>query len=110
MVKVALAQFSGNTDKEANVQKAETMARKAAAAGARIICFPELSTTIYFCYEINPDNFQLAEPVPGPSVNRLRQVARETGTVIVYPLYENEDGTLYNTAVLIGPDGEIMGK
>jgi N-carbamoylputrescine amidase len=110
MVKVALAQYSGNTNKEVNVRKAETMAREAATNGAKIICFPELSTTIYFCYELNPDNFQLAESVPGPSVDRMRQVARETGTVIVYPLYEIDDGIRYNTAVLIGTDGEIVGK
>ena len=110
MARVALAQFSGNDSKEVNVQKAETLARQAAGNGAKIVCFPELCTTTYFCYERNPAFFALAEPVPGPSVNRLCKVARETGTVLVYPLYEDDGGTLYNTAVVIGPDGELIGK
>jgi beta-ureidopropionase len=110
MVKLALAQFSGHRDKELNVRTAERMARNAASRGANIICFPELCTTIYFCYENNPEYFSWAEPVPGPSVDRMRRVARETGTVIVYPLYENDRGDLYNCAAVIGPNGELLGK
>ncbi len=65
---------------------------------------------MYFCYERNPAFFDLAEPIPGPAVNRMRKVAQETGSVLVYPLYENDGGTLYNTATVIGPDGELIGK
>lgn len=110
MVRVALAQFSGNESKEINIQKAEGLARQAAGNGARIICFPEVCTTLYFCFERDPRWFATAEPVPGPAVDRLARVARETGTVIVYPLYENDHGTLYNTAVVLGPDGGILGR
>jgi predicted amidohydrolase len=110
MVRVALVQFSGHESKEINVQKAEDLARQAAGNGARIICFPELSTTIYFCFGRDRKWFDTAEPVPGPAVNRLARVARETGTVIVYPLYENDNGTLYNTAAVIGPDGNLIGR
>src|SRR5207244_5453193 len=110
MVRVALVQFSGHVSKDINVQKAEDLARQAAGNGAKIVCFPELCTTTYFCYERNPAFFELAEPVPGPAVNRMRKVAKETGTVLVYPLYENDGGTLYNTATVIGPDGEIIDK
>ena len=109
MVRVALAQFSGHESKEINIQKAEALARQAAGNGARIVCFPELCTTTYFCYERDPRHFATAEPIPGPAVDRMRRVARETGTVLVYPLYENDGGTLYNTACVIGPDGEIIG-
>lgn len=110
MVRVALAQFNGHESKERNVQKAEELARQAAGNGARIVCFPELCTTIYFCFDRDPKYFELAEPVPGPAVDRMRKVARETGTVLVYPLYENDHGTLYNTATVIGPDGELIGS
>ncbi len=54
--------------------------------------------------------FETAEPIPGPSVDRLARVARETGTVIVYPLYEKDGDTLYNTAAVLGPDGGLIGK
>jgi N-carbamoylputrescine amidase len=110
MARVALAQFSGHQDTEVNVRKAEDLARQAAGNGAQIVCFPELCTTIYFCFDRSPKYFALAEPVPGPSVDRMRRVAWETGTVLVYPLYENDGGTLYNTAAVIGPDGELIGK
>ena len=103
MVRVALAQFSGHESKEINIQKAENLARQAAGNGARIICFPELCTTIYFCFDRDTKWFETAEPIPGPAVDRLAKVARETGTVIVYPLYENDNGTLYNTAAVLGP-------
>lgn len=110
MVRVALAQFSGHESKEVNVQKAEALARQAAGNGAKIVCFPELSTTIYFCFDRDRKHFELAEPVPGPAVDRMRKVAQETGTVLVYPLYENDNGVLYNTAAVIGPDGELIGR
>jgi N-carbamoylputrescine amidase len=96
-VRVALAQFSGHIDKNVNIEKAENLARQAAGNGAKVVCFPELCTTIYFCFDRDKKWFETAEPVPGPAVDRLRKVARETGTVIVYPLYENDNGVLYNT-------------
>ena len=67
------------------------LARPAAGNGAKIVCFPELCTTPYSYYERNPSFFALAEPVLGPSVNRLCKVARETGTGLVYPLYAEID-------------------
>jgi N-carbamoylputrescine amidase len=110
MVRAALVQFSGHESKEINVQKAEDLARQAAGNGAKIICFPELATTIYFCFGHDKKWFETAEPIPGPAVNCLATVAKETGTVIVYPLYENDNGTLYNTAAVLGPDGNLIGK
>ncbi len=110
MVRAALVQFSGNESKEINIQKAEDLARQAAGNGAKIICFPELATTLYFCFGHDKKWFEMAEPIPGPAVNRLAKVAKETGTVIVYPLYENDNGTLYNTATVLGPDGNMIGK
>jgi predicted amidohydrolase len=110
MVRAALVQFSGHESKANNVRKAEDLARQAAGNGARIICFPELCTTIYFCFSRDRKWFETAEPIPGPAVERLSRVARETGIVIVYPLYEDDGGTLYNTAAVLGPDGELIGK
>lgn len=77
-VRVALAQFSGHVDKNVNIEKAESLARQAAGNGAKVVCFPELCTTIYFCFERDRTWFQTAEPVPRPAVNRLAGVARET--------------------------------
>ena len=110
MVKAALAQFSGHIDRRKNVERATSLAREAAANDARIICFPELSTTIYFCYGRDPRFFDFAEPIDGPSVQHIQGVARETGMVIVFPFYELDRGRRFNAAAIIGPDGELIGK
>jgi N-carbamoylputrescine amidase len=109
-VKVALAQFSGNIDKEKNVEKAVGLAYEAAANGAKIICFPELCTTVYMPFENDARHFASAEEVPGPSVNRMARVAQQTQTVIVFPLFERAAGDYYNAAVVLGPDGRTIGK
>jgi N-carbamoylputrescine amidase len=97
--------------KERNVERGAELVRQAARDGAQIICLPELATTIYFCTEMNPASLQLAEPVPGPSTRVIGDAAREAGVYVVFPLYERAaDGNLYNTAVFIGPDGEVQGS
>lgn len=110
MVRAALAQFSGNREKEPNILKAEAMTRTAAAQGAQIICFPELASTMYFCYDPDPRYLEWAEPIPGPAVRRIQAVARETGIMIVYPIFEVDDGRYFNSAAIIGPDGDLVGR
>jgi beta-ureidopropionase len=110
MARVALAQFRVSADKETNVRRIESMARQAAAGGANIICFSELCTTMYFCFERDCRHFETAEPIPGPSVDRMRAVAARTGTVIVFPLFERGGAAYFNTAAVIGPDGSLLGR
>ncbi|MBI2880932.1 MAG: acyltransferase [Candidatus Tectomicrobia bacterium] len=109
-MKVALCQFIGDVDKEANIQNVLRYARQAGDNGANLICFHELCTTTYFCYEENYDHCALAEPIPGPATGRVAEVAREYGMVVVLPLYEKAmRGELYNAAAVINPDGSIQG-
>ncbi|MCC6472732.1 MAG: acyltransferase [Burkholderiales bacterium] len=110
MARVALAQFSGNIDKEKNLDKALGLACEAARNGAKLICFPELCTTVYMPFENDARHFASAEEVPGPAVNRMARVARETGTVVVFPLFERAADGYYNAAVVLGPEGQIIGK
>jgi N-carbamoylputrescine amidase len=87
------------------------MIRAAAGRGARIICLPELFSTMYFCVETRREYFDWAEPIPGPTIDRVRAVARETGTVIIAPIFERApDGRFFNAAAVIGPDGEVLGQ
>lgn len=110
-VKVALAQFASEDTVEGNVDKIEAMIREAAASGAKLIAFHELATTHYFCFkERDPSWFDSAEPVPGPTTDRIAKVVEETGVSVLLPLYELEDGVRYNTAVLIEPGVGIVGK
>src|SRR5690349_10544432 len=77
IVKVGLVQMSCVADKEANLQKAIAKIRDAAAAGAQIVCLQELFTSLYFCDVEDYDNFNLAEPIPGPSTQKLSRVAQD---------------------------------
>ena len=110
MLRIAGVQFSGHIDKEANVQTASRLTREAAGRGARIVCLPELFSTMYFCVERRQEYFDWAEPIPGPTVERMGQLARETGIVLICPIFERAGGTYYNAAAVLGPDGRIIGK
>jgi len=110
-VKVALAQFASGDTVETNVDKMVALLRAAAEEGARLIAFHELATTHYFCFKQRDESwFACAEPVPGPTTDRITQAVEETGCSALIPLYELEDGIRYNTAVLIEPGVGIAGK
>jgi N-carbamoylputrescine amidase len=111
MVRIAGVQFVGNVDKETNIRTAIRMVREAAGRGARIICLPELFSTMYFCVETRREYFDWAEPSPGPTIDRMSDVARETATVVIAPIFERApDGRYFNSATVIGPDGHLIGK
>jgi beta-ureidopropionase len=111
MVSIAGVQFVGHADKAVNVATATRLVREAAGRGARIICLPELFSTMYFCVETRREYFDWAEPIPGPTIERMGALARETGTVLIAPIFERgEAGRFYNTATILGPDGGIIGK
>jgi N-carbamoylputrescine amidase len=106
--KVGLIQMSMGPDPEANLQKAMTRVREAAALGANVICLPELFRAQYFCQREDTRLFDLAEPIPGPSTAAIGEVARETHTVVIASLFERRAAGLYhNTAVTLHTDGSI---
>ena len=71
----------------------------------------ELHNTPYFCQVENVDNFDLAEPIPGPSTEFFGELARQHGIVLVISLFERRAPGLYhNTAVVLEKDGTIAGK
>lgn len=85
--------------------------QQAAGKGAKLIVLQELHAGPYFCQTANPDNFKLAETIPGPSTNQLSQIAKECSVVIVASLFENRgQGVYHNTAVVFDTDGSIAGK
>lgn len=89
----------------------EAEVRLAAASGAQLMVFQELHNTPYFCCELDPDHFDLAEPIPGPSSQRLGALARELGVVIVASLFERRAAGIYhNTAVVLDSSGDIAGR
>jgi beta-ureidopropionase len=107
----AVIQLHYSADTEQNLAKATKLIKRAAKEGAEIISLPELATNVYFPFEINPAWLQLAEPIPGPSTETMQAVARDANVYLLFPMYEKaQDGELYNTALFIGPNGDIIGK
>jgi predicted amidohydrolase len=82
----------------------DTWSERAAAAGAELVLFPELVIHGH----CTPNTWELAEPVPdGPSVRRLRDIARRHRLLLCAGLSEKERDIVFNTQVLIGPEGYI---
>jgi N-carbamoylputrescine amidase len=107
---VALVQMRCEAEPEANMAKAIAKIREAGAAGAQIVCLPELFLGHYFCQREDPALFDLAEPIPGPSAERLAKAAKAAGTVVVASLFERRGpGLFHNTAAVLDADGELLG-
>jgi beta-ureidopropionase len=94
------------------IEKNVGYARRAADEGAQVMCFQELFYAPYFCQVQQDDHFDYAEPMPdGETTQLMIGLARETGMVLVLPLFEIEDqGHYYNTAAVIDADGTYLGK
>ncbi len=106
--KVGLVQMKMGPDPEANFAAAVKHVREAARLGAHVVCLPELFKAQYFCQREDLRLFDLAEPIPGPSTQKLGEVAREERVVIIASLFERRAPGLYhNTAVTLGVDGSI---
>jgi N-carbamoylputrescine amidase len=107
---VALLQHVDKGSAQANLDHIEARVREAAAGGARLVLLQELHNTAYFCQTEDTARFDLAEPIPGPSTQRLAALARETGAVVVASLFERRAAGLYhNTAVVLDADGSLAG-
>ena len=107
--RIGLVQMHCTPDPEENLERAADWVRRAAREGAQVICLPELFRAQYFCQREDIALFDLAEPIPGPSTERLGVVAREERVTIIASLFERRAAGLYhNTAATIGPDGGIV--
>ena len=110
-VKVGLVQMSCTADKQQNIDKAISEVRKAAAAGAQIVCLQELFASLYFCDVEDYDNFDLAESIPGPSTDIFAALAGELKVVIIASLFEKRaQGIYHNTTAVLDADGSYLGK
>jgi len=107
---VALAQISCKVgDKKQNINIMKKKIKQAKEKGANLVIFPELSLTGYLNRDLA---YELAEPIPGPSIHSLEDMAKKESIYVVFGMPEQSGkahGVLYNTAVLLGPDG-LIGK
>lgn len=110
-MKIGILQQRVSDNVKANMQHIAEGIEKQAKDGAQLIVLQELHNSLYFCQTENVDNFDLAEPIPGPSTEFYGDLARRLGVVIVTSLFEKRAAGLYhNTAVVMERDGSIAGK
>ena len=110
-LRVALVQETDQGSTEANLARIEQRVAEAAAAGARLVLLQELHNGPYFCQHECVDEFDRAEPIPGPSSERLGKLASKHGVVIVASLFERRVAGLYhNTAIVLERDGRLLGR
>jgi predicted amidohydrolase len=109
-ITLALAQISSQREnKKENLKKIEELTMQAKEQRADLVIFPELCLTGYV---VRDQLYELAETIPGPSTERISELARKTGMHVVFGMPELSDktkATMYNTAVLVGPQG-VIGK
>lgn len=109
-MKIGIIQQHNTADIEDNKSRLAAAIRRAKQGGAELIVLQELHNGLYFCQTEDVNNFDLAEPIPGPSTELYGSLARELGVVIVTSLFERRSTGLYhNTAVVIERDGTIAG-
>ena len=110
-MKIGLIQQHNTADVADNKARLAEKIGRLAKAGAELIVLQELHNSLYFCQIENVDNFNLAEPIPGPSTEYFGALAKEYKVVLVTSLFERRAPGLYhNTAVVLEKDGTIAGK
>jgi len=107
---VGIIQESVTEDVDKNVERAEARIREAAEKGVQIVCLQELFNAPYFCKSQKHERFDLAEPINGPTIQRMQKVARELEMVIIVPIFERQAAGVYrNSAAVIDADGSLLG-
>ena len=97
--------------KQAMVEKHIPLIEKAGEKGVNILCLQEIFHGPYFCCEQDTKWYTTAEPVPGPTTERLSTYAKKYRMVMIIPIYEEAiDGVYYNTAAVYDADGSFLGK
>ncbi len=112
MIKIALGQVSVSRDVESNILKGIDYIKKASESEAEIICFPEMSFCPFFPqYNADRQYFDLAEKIPGPLVDRFREVCAKYGIAAVINMYEKDgNGRYFDCSPVIDKNGELLGK
>ncbi len=110
-LRVGIVQQANTADKAENMDKLAAAVRSCAGEGASLVVLQELHNTPYFCQTEDPEVFDLAESIPGPSTDFFGRLAASLGLVLVISLFERRAPGLYhNTAVVMERDGTIAGK
>ena len=110
-MRIALVQQSAGPDRSNNLERALAAMEEAAAGGADLVAFAELAIDGFFPQRQNdPGARALAEPIPGPTSDRIAAKAAELGVVTVFNMYEEGgDGRCYDSSPVFDRDGSLLG-
>src|SRR5438034_6050402 len=107
---VGIVQDDATDDAAATLAATVTRVREAATRGAQIVCLKELFNAPYFCKSQKCERFDLAEPIPGPTTDRMQALAKELAVVLIVPVFEKQAPGVYrNSAAIIDADGSLLG-
>ncbi|NMA74649.1 MAG: carbon-nitrogen hydrolase [Bacteroidales bacterium] len=109
-IKVGIVQQSNTADMKENLEKITRNIKECAKNGAELVVLQEIHNTLYFCQVEDTENFNFAEPIPGPSTQYYAELTKEQKIVLVTSLFERRAPGLYhNTSVVFEKDGTIAG-
>jgi N-carbamoylputrescine amidase len=109
-VTFAATQFACSWDARANIEKAKSLVRAAAAKGANVILVQELFETPYFCQDQLADHFALAAPAEGnPLIAEMAALAKELGVVLPVSFFEKAGHAHFNSLAMVDADGSTLG-
>ncbi len=110
IIKSALIQTRGVSDKKAMIEKHVAYIEQAAKQGAQITCLQEIFYGPYFCQVQDRKWYDTAETIPGPTTDLMCELAKQYSMVLIVPIYEVVGtGLYYNTAAVIDADGKLLG-
>jgi len=110
-MRLALAQLSAGTDRQANLRRVLEAMDQAKAQGAEVIAYPELAIERFFPQRENDEKAaSCAEPIPGPIADAVAAKAKEHSLVVVFNMYERDDqGRRFDSSPVFDSDGSCLG-
>ncbi|MFN2398949.1 MAG: carbon-nitrogen hydrolase [Gemmatimonadaceae bacterium] len=107
---IGLVQQAVSANPAETMRRTEEDIREAASRGAQIICLQELFNAPYFCKVADAERFDLAETIPGPTIEAMQALAAELAVVIIVPVFEKRAAGIYhNSAAVVDADGSLLG-
>ncbi len=110
-INLGIIQTHCTDSKQDNTDRTIALIKNAAKQNAQIVCLQELFNTLYFCIEEEYDQFALSETKDGPTIQKLSDVCKELGIVLIVPYFEKRaEGLYHNSAIVIDTDGTVLGN
>ncbi len=111
IVRAGFVQMRMGDDPDANTARALQLASDAIEQGAEVVCLPELFRSRYFCQSEDDTHYSLAEPVPGPTTDRFKELAADKNVTLLVSVFERRAPGLYhNTAAVVDGEAGYLGK